>query len=67
MLAMAGCAGNHVGDDWQCPLAQGEVCASVSAADPAVPAGVERADTPLPAGNAPLYRPIEENGPPLAR
>lgn len=35
-LALAGCAATHVGDDWQCPLAQGEVCASVAAADPAV-------------------------------
>ena len=36
-LAMAGCSATHVGDDWQCPLAQGKVCASVAAADPAVP------------------------------
>ena len=36
-LALSGCAGSHVGDAWQCPLAQGEVCASVAAADPAVP------------------------------
>ena len=36
-LALAGCSATHVGDDWQCPLAQGKVCASVSAADPAVP------------------------------
>ena len=35
-LALSGCAGSHVGDAWQCPLAQGEVCASVAAADPAV-------------------------------
>ena len=57
MLAITGCAGTHVGDDWQCPMAQGEICASVSAADPAVPAGAERADSPLPAGEIPLYRP----------
>ena len=37
-LALAGCAGTNVGDSWQCPLAQGKVCASVAAADPAVPA-----------------------------
>lgn len=67
MLALAGCAGTHVGDDWQCPMAQGEVCASVSAADPAVPASVGRADSPLPAGEVPLYRPSERDGPPLAR
>ncbi len=36
-LALAGCASGHVGEDWQCPLAQGAVCASVAAADPAVP------------------------------
>ena len=36
-LALAGCASGHVGEDWQCPLAQGKVCASVAAADPAVP------------------------------
>ena len=37
-LSLAGCAADYVGDDWQCPLAQGKVCASVAAADPAVPA-----------------------------
>jgi len=36
-LALAGCSATHVGEDWQCPLAQGAVCASVAAADPAVP------------------------------
>ena len=41
-LALAGCSATHVGDDWQCPLAQGEVCASVAAADPAVPATREQ-------------------------
>ena len=34
-LALGGCAGTHVGDAWQCPLAQGRVCTSVAAADPA--------------------------------
>ena len=67
MLALAGCAGTHVGDDWQCPLAQGEVCASVSAADPAVLASVEREGSQLPAENVPLYRPSELYGPPIAR
>jgi len=42
-LALTGCAADYVGDDWQCPLAQGTVCASVAAADPAVP--VTREDT----------------------
>ena len=36
-LALAGCAGTHVGDSWQCPIAQGAVCTSVADADPAVP------------------------------
>ena len=36
-LALAGCSATHVGDDWQCPLAHGKVCASVAAADPAMP------------------------------
>ena len=67
MLAITGCAGTHVGDDWQCPMAQGEICASVSAADPAVPAGAERADSPLPAGEIPLYRPRQHNLSYLAR
>ena len=67
MLAITGCAGTHVGDDWQCPMAQGEICASVSAADPAVPVGAERADSQLPAGEVPLYRPSERDGLLLAR
>ncbi len=36
-LLLAGCSSGHVGDDWQCPLASGGSCASVAAADPAVP------------------------------
>ena len=35
-LTLAGCAATHIGEDWQCPLAQGARCASVAAADPAV-------------------------------
>ena len=34
---LAGCSSGHVGEDWQCPLAAGGSCASVAAADPAVP------------------------------
>ena len=52
-LALAGCSATHVGDDWQCPLAQGKVCASVAAADPAVP---ETRSTADPVDDAPLYR-----------
>ena len=35
-LTLAGCAATHIGEDWQCPLAQGARCVSVAAADPAV-------------------------------
>ena len=49
-LALAGCAADYVGDDWQCPLAQGSVCASVAAADPAVP------ETPVPEAREPAAR-----------
>ena len=51
--ALAGCAATHVGDDWQCPLAQGEVCTSIAAADPAV---VPEAEPPALATRTPLYR-----------
>ena len=53
-LALSGCAATHVGEDWQCPLAQGAVCASVAAADPALPEtqGAERLAT-----GTPLYEP----------
>ncbi|MYA95745.1 MAG: type IV conjugative transfer system lipoprotein TraV [Nitrospinae bacterium] len=34
---ITGCAGSgHVGESWQCPLAQGTACQSVAEADPAV-------------------------------
>ncbi len=36
-LLLAGCSSGHIGEDWQCPLAKGGSCASVAAADPAVP------------------------------
>ena len=36
-LLLAGCSSGHIGEDWQCPLASGGSCASVAAADPAVP------------------------------
>ena len=60
-LALAGCSATHVGDDWQCPLAQGKVCASVAAADPAMPKTLAP-ETPLtrgaanPALDVPPYR-----------
>ena len=51
--ALAGCAATHVGDDWQCPLAQGAVCTSIAAADPAV---VPERAPPRLATRTPLYR-----------
>ena len=39
VLALAGCAATNVGEDWQCPLAQGTQCTNVAAADPAVKDG----------------------------
>ena len=71
-LALAGCSATHVGEDWQCPLAQGEVCSSVATADPAVPKtlvpGTLVPKTRVPntwdaanfAGEGPLYRPHGE-------
>ena len=35
-LILAGCSATHVGDAWQCPVAQGAACTSVADADPAV-------------------------------
>ena len=55
-LVLAGCAGSHVGDDWQCPIAQGAVCSSVAAADPAVPETVAPGAPGALAVRAPLYR-----------
>ena len=36
-LLLAGCSTGHIGESWQCPLAEGGSCDSVAAADPAVP------------------------------
>ena len=42
-LLLAGCSSGHIGDSWQCPLAEGGACDSVATADPAVPdAGAAR-------------------------
>ena len=49
-LLLAGCSSGHVGEDWQCPLAAGGSCASVAAADPAVP----KAGTPTMATGQPI-------------
>ena len=62
VMFLAGCAGgSHVGESWQCPIAQGTACASVSEADPAVAATAEvRETTPL----SPV-RSIETTGTPF--
>ena len=62
MLALAGCSATHVGESWQCPLAQGAQCTSVAAADPAVP-GAGAGEAPVP--RAPLYE-AREPEPPVA-
>ena len=36
-LLLAGCSTGHIGESWQCPLAEGGLCDSVAGADPAVP------------------------------
>lgn len=51
---LGGCSASTVGDSWQCPLAQGEACASVAAVDPAVP---KAGGAAAPGMAEPLYRP----------
>ena len=41
-LLLAACSATHVGESWQCPLAQGSSCTSIAEADPAVPASAAR-------------------------
>ncbi len=53
-MALGGCAATHVGDAWQCPLAQGAACTSVAEADPAVAATGKAQGF---ATRTPLYRP----------
>lgn len=36
LLTLASCGASHVGETWQCPLAQGSSCTSVERADPAI-------------------------------
>ena len=49
LLALAGCGANHIGETWQCPIAQGAQCTSVSGADPAIPrTGTEDSRASLP-------------------
>ncbi len=42
-LTLSACSATHVGESWQCPLAQGSSCTSIADADPAVPASAARA------------------------
>ena len=53
-LILAGCSSTHVGESWQCPLAQGGSCTSVEAADPAVPVRAGKATGRV--SGEPLYR-----------
>ena len=64
-IALAGCSATHVGESWQCPLAQGGSCDSVAAADPAVPDAAARKPVLL----KPLYevRGAERSDAPPAR
>jgi len=50
-FVLAGCSSGHIGEDWQCPLAAGGSCASVAAADPAVP---KTGAVPVPASGQPI-------------
>ena len=52
-LLLAGCSSGHVGESWQCPLAEAGTCDSVASADPAVPdPGAARTSVP----GEPLWR-----------
>ena len=52
-LLLAGCSSGHVGESWQCPLADAGTCDSVAAADPAVPDANAAGNTVL---GEPLWR-----------
>ena len=59
VMLLTGCAGSsHVGESWQCPIAQGTACASVSEADPAATTTAEARETISPA----TLRPSETTG-----
>ena len=53
VLLLAGCSATHVGESWQCPLAQGSSCTSIAEADPAVPPSVLFGE-PLPGARRPV-------------
>ena len=48
VLVVGGCSATHVGDAWQCPLAQGTACTSVAEADPAVASAGKAQGLPAP-------------------
>ena len=48
-LVLGGCSATHVGDAWQCPVAQGAACASVAEADPAVKRAAKTQEAAIPA------------------
>ena len=52
-MMLAGCSSGHVGESWQCPLADAGTCDSVAAADPAVPDADAAANAVL---TEPLWR-----------
>ncbi len=68
-LLLAGCSSGHIGEDWQCPLAKGGSCASVAAADPAVPktGSVRAMSTGQPIRLLPRERDMAETAAPPAR
>ncbi|MDE0705850.1 MAG: TraV family lipoprotein [Rhodospirillaceae bacterium] len=68
-LLLAGCSSGHVSEDWQCPLAAGGSCASVAAADPAVPkpAVARRGATGEPIRLLPLESRMDGSGTPPDR
>ena len=59
-LLLAGCSSGHVGESWQCPLADAGTCDSVAAADPAVPDADMARNTVL---GEPLWR-VQNTGQP---
>ena len=48
ILILDGCSATHVGDSWQCPVAQGAACTSVAEADPAVKTAEKAREAAIP-------------------
>ena len=53
-LVLGGCSATHVGDAWQCPVAQGPACTSVAEADPAVKTAEKAQDFGIPEQREPV-------------